>query len=100
MSGLTGVVSINSQYGRRDKPVRTKTNGEKFARFLGLDDDASTFSDNTDMSFNTHLTGLTGYTATRERSGGSETTGYTAATNATGLTGPTRRGSESTYYAR
>ena len=98
MSGLTGVVSLNSQYGRKDKPVRTKTNGEKFARFIGLDDDASTFSDNTGMSFNTHLTGLTGYTATRVRSGVTEATGYTAATNATGLTSPTRRFSGSTGY--
>ena len=62
LSGLTGVVSVNSQYGRKDKPIREKTNGEKFARFIGLDDDASTFSDNTGMSISTMFTAATGLT--------------------------------------
>ena len=80
ISGLTGVVSLNSQYGRNDKPIREKTNGEKFARFIGLDDDASTFSDNTGMSLSTMFTAATG------RTGVTEATGRTAATNATGMT--------------
>ena len=75
MSGLTGVVSVNSQYGRKDKPIREKTNGEMFARFIGLDDDASTFSDNTGMSLSTMFTAATGR----------EVTGRTAFANATGM---------------
>ena len=80
LSGLTGVVSVNSQYGRNDKPIREKTNGEKFARFIGLDDDASTFSDNTGMSIGTMFSAATGLT------GITEATGRTATTNATGTT--------------
>ena len=80
MSGLTGVVSVNSQYGRNDKPIREKTNGEKFARFIGLDDDVSTFSDNTGMSLSTMFTAANG------RTGVTEATGRTAATNVSGMT--------------
>ena len=69
LSGLTGVVSVNSQYGRNDKPIREKTNGEKFARFIGLDDDASTFSDNTGMSIGTMFTAATGLTGITEATG-------------------------------